>query len=554
MLERRQRPREGQIRRWGYLWTTRQQPVQLGRTRRKAEAASAAAAASVGRRRSAGPGRRRGSRRRRWAALTAPTDAADSLAEQHSAADGNTKRTKESRTKPTRASSSEDRATASSATTAQKAGPRNLSASVDPTQEWAENNYYHLPHRAAGRGPGERQASSGSTTPSTTARAPFLSTHLADASRNFTEMMFALAVLDLPFEAGQARRSPSTAGKMTFTPAGPGRSPSTRKCGRLAPAAGKTPILVSQNFYRARRPLPRGERREGRQVRHRRIPRSTPSTAARWSSPTRRSLAAEADGAGAVADRAPSRWPTASSPAACRSTWSRTARRRSTTLLLPRAGQVRALPGPRRSRTRQLVVGRAPSRPASTWSPSRASSTRESWDYVSQNGTPRRSAGLPEPRERTAPRPGPDRLPHAGQGVLRGGARRCCGNGTSTSTRSGPTAAVTTSRPRRGSSCCTPTASWPQCGGPIDSAAAHGRSGRPASVRAPGVQAAGQRPRARPGPAPADRQRPGLRAVPPVPQAADLSQRSSTTTTCWPRPTTCCCRTASRRRWRRSPR
>ena len=34
-------------------------------------------------------------------------------------------------------------------------------------------------------------------------KAPFLSRHLADASRNFTEMMFALAVLDLPFEAGK---------------------------------------------------------------------------------------------------------------------------------------------------------------------------------------------------------------------------------------------------------------------------------------------------------------------------------------------------------------
>jgi hypothetical protein len=33
--------------------------------------------------------------------------------------------------------------------------------------------------------------------------APFLSQHLAEASRNFTEMMFALSVLDLPFEAGK---------------------------------------------------------------------------------------------------------------------------------------------------------------------------------------------------------------------------------------------------------------------------------------------------------------------------------------------------------------
>jgi hypothetical protein len=34
-------------------------------------------------------------------------------------------------------------------------------------------------------------------------RTPFLSKHLADASKNFTEMMFALAVLDLPFTPGK---------------------------------------------------------------------------------------------------------------------------------------------------------------------------------------------------------------------------------------------------------------------------------------------------------------------------------------------------------------
>ena len=49
---------------------------------------------------------------------------------------------------------------------------------------------------------------------------PFLSPHLADASRNFTEMAFALAALDLPFEPGK-HEVKFDGGKMTLTPAGP---------------------------------------------------------------------------------------------------------------------------------------------------------------------------------------------------------------------------------------------------------------------------------------------------------------------------------------------
>ena len=52
-------------------------------------------------------------------------------------------------------------------------------------------------------------------------KSPFLSRHLADASHNFTEMMLALAVLDLPFAAGK-HDVKFAGGKMTFTPAGTG--------------------------------------------------------------------------------------------------------------------------------------------------------------------------------------------------------------------------------------------------------------------------------------------------------------------------------------------
>jgi len=65
--------------------------------------------------------------------------------------------------------------------------------------EWAENNYYKL--RIA-----EQHAGLISVGPfwvdyaKHNDQTPFLSRHLADASRNFTEMMFALSVIDLPFE------------------------------------------------------------------------------------------------------------------------------------------------------------------------------------------------------------------------------------------------------------------------------------------------------------------------------------------------------------------
>ena len=80
--------------------------------------------------------------------------------------------------------------------------PPALSASSTRRMEWAENNYYKLPIQQA-----DRRPRAGRPFWRDYARhdgkAPFLSRNLADASRNFTEMMFALAVLDLPFEAGK---------------------------------------------------------------------------------------------------------------------------------------------------------------------------------------------------------------------------------------------------------------------------------------------------------------------------------------------------------------
>jgi hypothetical protein len=124
---------------------------------------------------------------------------------------------------------------------------RQLYRRVSPTQEWAENNYYHLPIQVQiadlipvgpfwldyvkHAGPG-----------------PFLSKNVADASRNFTEIMFALSVLDLPFDAGKAVVK-FDGPKMTYTPAGPAIAfhEEVRPAGGPAAVAH---VLVSQNFYR----------------------------------------------------------------------------------------------------------------------------------------------------------------------------------------------------------------------------------------------------------------------------------------------------------------
>ncbi|MCC6738789.1 MAG: hypothetical protein IT452_07060, partial [Planctomycetia bacterium] len=72
---------------------------------------------------------------------------------------------------------------------------------LDQTKEWAENNYYKLPI--------EQQLADLVTVNEFWAdyaahdgKTPFLSKWFPQATRNFTESMFALAVLDLPFKAG----------------------------------------------------------------------------------------------------------------------------------------------------------------------------------------------------------------------------------------------------------------------------------------------------------------------------------------------------------------
>jgi hypothetical protein len=126
---------------------------------------------------------------------------------------------------------------------------RQLYRKLDKTQEWAENNYYKLPI--------EQQKADLITVNAfwrdyaqhePDADEPYRSVNFAEASRSFPEMMFALAVLDLPFVA-EKHETAFQEGEMTLSSG----SPLIVFHEEIKPAeaiAEQTPILVSQNFFR----------------------------------------------------------------------------------------------------------------------------------------------------------------------------------------------------------------------------------------------------------------------------------------------------------------
>ena len=119
---------------------------------------------------------------------------------------------------------------------------------LEKTKEWAENNYYHrtideqgpelVAVNAFWRDFAEHQGSS-----------PFLSRHIAKASRNFTEMILALAVVDLPFVAD--KHTIDYEGTRMTVKAGSPAIVFHKEIKPATPSAEKTPLLVSQNYFRA---------------------------------------------------------------------------------------------------------------------------------------------------------------------------------------------------------------------------------------------------------------------------------------------------------------
>jgi hypothetical protein len=118
---------------------------------------------------------------------------------------------------------------------------------LDKTQEWAENNYWHLPIEQQGpelitvnafwRDYAKHRFNG-----------PFLSPNVAYASRSFPEMMLALSVLDLPFEATKPEVEFKGA-KMKLV--GKTRTIAFHKEIKPSePSPQRVPILVSQNYFR----------------------------------------------------------------------------------------------------------------------------------------------------------------------------------------------------------------------------------------------------------------------------------------------------------------
>ena len=123
---------------------------------------------------------------------------------------------------------------------------RQLYRKIDPTMEWAENNYYKLLIQQQNADLVSVNAFWADYAKHT--EGGFLTEKIPTASRNFTEMMLALAVLDLPYEAGKHKVA-FDGGRMTLTPA----SKLIAFHEEVRPAVGaggQLPILISQNFYR----------------------------------------------------------------------------------------------------------------------------------------------------------------------------------------------------------------------------------------------------------------------------------------------------------------
>lgn len=139
---------------------------------------------------------------------------------------------------------------------------KQLYQKLSPTQEWAENNYYKLQIQEQ---LAELVGVNGFWIDyvKQPANQPFYSRNFTQASRNFTEMMFALAVLDLPYTAGKHEMK-FEAGGMTLTSASPviAFHEEVKPAGE---AKSKLPILISQNFYR---PTDRYREENGEKIDH----------------------------------------------------------------------------------------------------------------------------------------------------------------------------------------------------------------------------------------------------------------------------------------------
>ena len=124
---------------------------------------------------------------------------------------------------------------------------RQLFRQVETTREWAENNYYRLPIEQQTQ---ELVRVDGFWNDWAAHKddGPFVSAHVAEAANSFTEMMLALAVLDLPFESAK-HEIEKDENKLTMKTASAGIIVH-EQIRPAKEAEDKPPVLVGQNFFR----------------------------------------------------------------------------------------------------------------------------------------------------------------------------------------------------------------------------------------------------------------------------------------------------------------
>ncbi|MDA7535466.1 hypothetical protein N8528_00720 [Akkermansiaceae bacterium] len=121
-----------------------------------------------------------------------------------------------------------------------------LYRSLEPTKEWAENNYYQLRisehnYDLVGENNFWLDLAKHGLKPG------FGSRHLGEATGNFSEMMLALAFLDLPFDAPE-HKDEIKGGDLTFTSGGPALL-FHREIKEAGMAAKRPALLVSQSYF-----------------------------------------------------------------------------------------------------------------------------------------------------------------------------------------------------------------------------------------------------------------------------------------------------------------
>ncbi len=124
---------------------------------------------------------------------------------------------------------------------------RRFYVKLEKTQEWAENNYYHLPIEQQ-NGDLIKINKFWRDYAAADPEQPFLSTAFTQAAGSFSEMMFALSVLDLPLENAEVKTAVEERTAILTS-----KSPIIvfhQEFKNVEPHDENTTILVSQNFFR----------------------------------------------------------------------------------------------------------------------------------------------------------------------------------------------------------------------------------------------------------------------------------------------------------------